>query len=158
MNIKFNGRCLILALIFGLSVFGANIPAIFCQDNQPDNLLNDQVDNQIEAIFTQVALHLSQRDFPSALSLFDTLPPDEAQKVMTYIADHLDSGFKRIRAPVKIRILASAYMTLKLAKAHPEERGRIRSMLEGMLRALDDIERVIPKATEEDAPAVSGEE
>jgi len=73
MNIKFIGRCLILVLLLGVLFCGINISS---QENPETHS-----ENQIEAIFNEIALHLTRREFSSALNLFDTLPSDEVQKV-----------------------------------------------------------------------------
>jgi tetratricopeptide (TPR) repeat protein len=65
MKIKFIGSSLLLFLIIGIS------PVIFAQEQEQEN--------EIEIILTEVIERLVSRDFSTALELFNTLPPEHAE-------------------------------------------------------------------------------
>jgi len=67
MNIKFNGSGF-LPLAFLLFLFSGLTPQLFGQGNDLETVLNE------------VAGRLEQRDYTSALELFNRLPPEEAEK------------------------------------------------------------------------------
>ena len=68
MNCKFI-KCLLIVLILGLftGAFGAAAES-------PQS-------SQVQAVFDEILNHLARRDYSSALELFSTLPPEEAEKI-----------------------------------------------------------------------------
>jgi tetratricopeptide (TPR) repeat protein len=80
MNIKFNGSGFLLILILG---FFAGSNTVWCQDNQQESQIEAEPDDALNiknAILDEAVQYLIRRDFPSALKLFDTLPPEEATR------------------------------------------------------------------------------
>ena len=76
MNIKFNGSGFLLILMTGL---------FFCINAGLFTSGLWSQENQTEAILNEVANHLARRDFTAALELFNTLPPEEAEKTQIRI-------------------------------------------------------------------------
>ena len=75
MNIKFNGSGLVLILILGLS-------PLLAQDSQEEEEALIAENEAIEiVILNEIAQYLAVRDFNRAIELFETLPPEEAEKI-----------------------------------------------------------------------------
>ena len=68
-----NPKAVIFLLFLFVLIFSAkqDSSAVWCQESRS---------SQTETILNDVAKHLANRDFTSALALFDALPPEEAEK------------------------------------------------------------------------------
>ena len=134
MNYKFNGSGFKIILIIGL---------FLCLSLGPlaGRLWSQQ--NQIESILTEVINHLARRDFKTALELFDTLPPEEAEKTQIQImrASILNSAGRTAEARrIADSIIAKdsrnteAMMVLADAAAIDNRERDRRAVLDGIIR------------------------